>query len=197
MPPWYSRARSWGAYDGGLREAVHALKFGGRLGLAHPLGALMAGVASADPVLRDVQAIVPVPLHPRRLRQRGFNQAEALARVVGRLLGVRVASGVLRRMRHTPPQTELSAAERAANILGAFTVAGSTVWERALLVDDVMSTGSTASECARVLKQAGVGDVAVLTLARATREALTPSVPKEGGWPRGVPDALPGPGGWR
>jgi len=162
--------RSWGIYDGPLREAVHALKFGGRRALARPLGALMAGVAAADPLLRDVCRIVPVPLHPSRLRERGFNQAQALAEEVGRRLGTAVDARVLQRVRPTLPQAELRAVDRRANVRGAFRMRGRAAWPRVLLVDDVMSTGSTVAECARTLRQGGAGEVVVLTLARALRE---------------------------
>lgn len=199
----YARARAWGIYDGPLREAIHALKFGGRRALARPLGALMAGLAAADPGLHSVQAIVPVPLHPRRQRERGFNQALLLAAEVGRALGVPVEARVLARGRPTPSQAELSAVDREANVHGAFVLRGAVRWGRVLVVDDVMSTGSTVGECARVLRRGGAGEVAVLTLARTVREdpagAAVPAVrwPAGVAWRpagRGVP---PGPGGWR
>jgi len=199
----YARARSWGMYDGLLREAIHTLKFGGRRALARPLGALMAAVAAADPHLRGARAIVPVPLHPLRQRERGFNQAQVLADEVGRALGVPVAPRVLVRGRPTPPQAGLRAADRQANVRGAFVLRGTARWARVLVVDDVMSTGSTVGECARVLREGGTKEVVVLTLARAVHNGLTdaaaPGVrsPVGAGWRPAGPGAPPGPGEWR
>ncbi|MDQ7844271.1 MAG: ComF family protein [Armatimonadota bacterium] len=199
----YTRARAWGAYDGPLREAIHTLKFGRRRALAGPLGALLAGLAASDPGLQRVQAIVPVPLHPQRQRERGFNQAHLLAAEVGRALGVPVEARVLERGRPTPAQAELSAASRRANVRGAFILRGAVRWARVLVVDDVMSTGSTVGECAQVLRQGGAGEVAVLTLARTVRtgpaEAAGSALRWPGGaaWRPGGPGAPPGPGEWR
>jgi ComF family protein len=156
-------ARAIGAYDGALRAIVHALKYDGRRSLAVPLAALMRARAAALVDAADVA--VPVPLHPSRLRQRGFNQAADLARG----LGVPVVSA-RKRVRATPTQTSLPAARRHGNVRGAFTItrharvlAGCTV----LLVDDVSTTGATLDACARTLKAAGAAEVRALTAARA------------------------------
>lgn len=162
----FTAARAAGVYDGALREAIHALKFRRRQALAGPLGELLAS-AAADPVFRNVNLVVPVPLHPRRARERGFNQSELLAEVVARRLGLIVDATGLRRVRPTAPQTGLDADARRANIRDAFVAARGFRNQKIVLVDDVISTGSTVRECARVLRAAGAGEVVVLALARA------------------------------
>jgi ComF family protein len=156
-----SSARAIGSYDGPLRAVLHALKYGRRPSLARPLARLM--IASAGDLLIGVDLVVPVPLHGRRRRQRGFNQAEELVKHLG--LEWRT---VLRRTRATPSQTDLPAARRHANVKDAFAlrrgerVAGLTV----LLVDDVSTTGATLNACAAVLRQSGAREVRALTVAR-------------------------------
>lgn len=156
------RARAVGGYDGALRAIVHALKYEGRRSLAQPLAELMR-IRGAD-MLTGADWAVPVPLHPSRRRERGFNQAADLARHLG--VPVRRA---IRRHRATRTQTGLPAARRHGNVRGAFAptraargLAGSTV----LLIDDVSTTGATLDACARVLKEAGVREVRALTAAR-------------------------------
>ncbi len=158
-------ARAAGVYDGPLREAIHALKFQGRRALAVPLGALMADVARSDPMLRRAKAAVPVPLHAKRLRERGFNQSELLALEVGRTFRLPVLTGVMRRMVSTEPQSTLTLDDRRANVRGAFRATSEVPAERMLLIDDVISTGFTASECARQLLKAGAEGVCVLAAA--------------------------------
>jgi ComF family protein len=116
---------------------------------------------------RDV-VLVPVPLHPRRRRERGFNQAELLAAALGRRYGLVVASGVLVRRKDTAPQTGLSAAARRANVAGAFAVRhrGAVAGRLLVLVDDVVTTGATARVCAALLRGAGATDVRLLSAAR-------------------------------
>lgn len=164
-PPLVTRAAAAGAYEGTLRAAIHALKYDGRRSLAHPLAELMRGVGA--PLLRDAAAVVPVPLHAARLRARGFNQADDLAR----RLGPPVAR-VLRRVRATQPQAELPAARRHANVRDAFTCTPTVhAWRAAVVVvvDDVSTTGATLEACARALVAGGVGEVRALTAARAVR----------------------------
>ncbi len=150
-----------GLYDGSLRDIVHALKYDGRRSVARRLGALMRE-RGAD-VLDGADAVVPVPLHRRRLRARGFNQAAELGRHLG--LPLRHA---LRRVRATPSQTDLPAGERHANVRGAFALARriDVRGARLVLVDDVSTTGATLDACARVLREAGAEDVRALTAAR-------------------------------
>jgi ComF family protein len=155
-------ARSAGAYDGPLREIVHALKYEGRRSLARPLGARMR--LHGRDVLDGADLVVPVPLHASRRRQRGFNQAAELARH----LGVRRA-GVLRRTRATPAQADLPAARRHANVRGAFRLRRGARVEGLciVLVDDVSTTGATLDACGRALLDAGAREVRALTAARA------------------------------
>jgi ComF family protein len=157
-----ARARAIGAYDGALRAVVHALKYQGRRSLARPLGRLMR-VRGAD-VLEGATCVVPIPLHPSRRRQRGFNQAKDLAR----FLQLPVVPAV-RRIRATATQTDLPAAQRHRNVRDAFAVTRATaslVGAIVVLVDDVSTTGATLEACARVLKEAGVKEVRALTAAR-------------------------------
>jgi ComF family protein len=169
-PPPYSVARSAGRYDGSLRELVHAFKFQKRRLLAEPLGSLMRD--AGDAVLDDADAVVPVPLHPFRSFTRGFNQADDLARQT-RLPVWRV----LRRVRHGPPQASLSAAGRHGHLRGAYRLALRARWRHVgglpiqgttlVLIDDLMTTGETMEECARVLMEGGAKEVRALTVARA------------------------------
>lgn len=158
-----------GVYAGLLRQAIHRLKFGGETALAVPLGALMAERVRKTTFPPDI--IVPVPLHPRRLRQRGFNQAELLAREIGKLLDVPVRGDVLARVASGLPQARLGADRRAANVHGVFRL--DAFWHacgrRVLLVDDVFTTGSTAGACADLLLEAGAlrVDLAVAALSMA------------------------------
>jgi ComF family protein len=163
-PPPFSRARAAALYEGVVLQAIHRLKYQRQLIYARFLGQLLAA-SPARELAAGADLLVPVPLHPRRLRWRGFNQALLLARAFP---SIPLGRDVLVRRRPTLPQLKLSPIQRQTNVKGAFlvpepaTVAGKTV----LLVDDVYTTGATAKECARALNRAGVGRVEVLTLAR-------------------------------
>ena len=162
-------------YEGRLRDILHALKYERRRSIAKPLGGLMRESGTA--MLATADLAVPVPLHPRRERARGFNQADDLARQ----LGLPVAP-LLRRVRYTVSQIELPADERHQNVRDAFVVAngpanrlrqgygaqeaGRHIPAVVVLVDDVSTTGATLDACARVLKAAGVKEVRALTAAR-------------------------------
>lgn len=167
-PPGYDRARSAVRFDGVLREAVHAFKYRDATWLAADLGVWLAASVEAwyDPAAYDW--VVPVPLHRQRRRERGYNQAGLLARGVGRRFGVPVGARLLRRERRTETQTRLTAAQRISNVRGAFAAGSSPRLRdrRLLLVDDVMTTGATVSECARCLRSAGARAIDVVTVAR-------------------------------
>lgn len=179
----FDRARSYGIYAGKLRAAILLVKFRRRERLGQRLGELLYSICSSlDEINREVPwVLLPVPLHRLRERQRGYNQAELLARGLSQALkrrsrsdrqrkAPRVETHCLRRLRPTTPQSGLHSKARQENVRGVF---GVTSPERvrgrvAVLIDDVMTTGATASACASVLKRAGAQQVIVLTLARAT-----------------------------
>jgi ComF family protein len=155
-------------YDEIARALIHALKYGDRLDLAPTLASWM--VRAGRELLAEADAIVPVPLHWRRLWARRFNQSAALSEAIGDLSGVPVISLALRRVRPTAAQVGLSKADRAKNVQGAFKVVeGERVHisgRRLLLVDDVQTSGATVDACARALLRAGAANVDVLVFAR-------------------------------
>lgn len=170
-----SAARAVGLHELTLRRAVHHYKYQGRTRLAQPFGAMLARVirrATERGLPMDrCAALVPVPLHPRRRAWRGFDQAELLCRHISPLIDLPVAGDVLRRVRHTTPQTSVQGAhERRENVRGAFEASGAKCLRgRALiLVDDVFTTGATIEECASVLRNAGTVAVYAVTITRTT-----------------------------
>jgi len=165
-PPAFVVARSLAAYEGSLRQAIHALKYRQHRAVAESLGALLARSVPAE-AAAGVTAVVPVPLHRVRQATRGFNQSALLARPVAGALGVPLVTDAIRRLHHETPQATLGAAARRRNVLAAFEPGRQPVSGRVLLIDDVFSTGSTADACARALLACGADGVAVLTLARA------------------------------
>ncbi|MFI5374062.1 MAG: double zinc ribbon domain-containing protein [Candidatus Rokuibacteriota bacterium] len=168
QPPAFAYARAAVRYEDVAREALHAFKFGGHRALATPLGDLLIEAVEGRLPAGLPDLLVPVPLHPRRERERGFNQSRLLARRVGRAWGCPVRDDVLVRAVATPSQTTLDGAARRANVRRVFRlrrpelVAGRHV----LLVDDILTTGATVSECARCLGEAGPRTVGILTVAR-------------------------------
>ena len=167
--PAFTYGRSATLYGGAVREALHAFKFSGKTALAAPLGDLLHDACALGLPLAP-HLVVPVPLHRGRERERGFNQAALLAGRVARRLGAPVATRVLCRVRSTRAQADLSGVERRTNVRGAFAVRDRAVLaeRHVLLVDDVLTTGATVSECARVLIDAGALTVGALTVARVT-----------------------------
>lgn len=162
-----ARAATLYEADGTIRQAILLFKYGGRLSLGRHLGRLMVEVADRllDP--REFDLLIPVPLHPKREQERGFNQATLLAKEVGRGCGLPVGRRLLRRVRATEAQRG-ARKEREANVKGAFRVdrPEKVNGRRVLLIDDVFTTGATVSECAKALMAAGAAEVAVYTLAR-------------------------------
>lgn len=166
-PPYFSRARAVFSYDEESAKLVHAFKYGGKtVGRA----TFQALAREAGPLtdLAVPELIVPVPLHPKRLRARGFNQALVLARFLFPDQGRAIVPDLLRRTRWTEPQVSLSGRERRRNLAGAFAVPRPerVCGCRVLLVDDVYTTGTTLNECAKVLQAEGAAQVEALTLAR-------------------------------
>ena len=157
-----------GFYAGPLRDCVVALKYGGRHRTAERLASRLRDDARCRAVLGASDLLVPVPLHGNRERGRGFNQAELLARALGRPSGVRVCRA-LTRTRDTRSQTDLSARDRRRNVENAFAVTAEARLEHAAvtLVDDVLTTGATLRECAATLLAGGAREVRTITVARA------------------------------
>ena len=175
-PPAFERARACWIYEGPPRLAIHRFKYNRRYAMAPRLVQQMAQTPAARAMLWDWQPdiLVPVALHASRARARGFNQSALLARELG-LARDLPALDLLRRTRRTPPQVGLSLKERRRNVRAAFAV-NEALWRnhkgagaRILLIDDVFTTGATLDECARVLRDAGAGAVAALTVARQQR----------------------------
>ncbi|HXZ31487.1 MAG TPA: ComF family protein [Terriglobales bacterium] len=183
--PPYVKAAAYGSYAGGLRELIHLLKYDQVRPAASVLGRMLAeAIADLAPLFGDDQAIlVPVPLHARKLRQRWFNQSELIARVAVRIVSsempLHLKPGVLERCRETQSQIGLSRHQRRENMRGAFAVTGCDQIARrtVLLVDDVFTTGTTVSECARVLRRAGASKVFVATVARTLKAEAQHAMP--------------------
>ena len=167
-PPAFARARAAVRYDDVARRLVQALKYSDRLDLAPTMGRWMAR-AGRD-LLAEGDALVPVPLHWRRLWARRFNQSAALAMAIAACEGISVAHTALKRVKSTAQQVGLTKTERAANVQGAFRVSpegtAQVYGRRLILVDDVMTSGATVDSCARALLRAGAANVDVLTFAR-------------------------------
>jgi ComF family protein len=182
-PPNFDRAVSYGEYDAGIRGLIHLLKYEGVIPAARPLGNLLAeSIASLRLAEADV-VVVPVPLHSSKRRERRFNQADLIARAALKHLPSRfeLDRGVLVRERPTRSQVGLDREARIQNMHGAFRVTapqrikGRTV----IVVDDVMTTGTTVSECARVLKRAGAEKAFAATVARTLKHGHASSFGKE------------------
>jgi ComF family protein len=167
--PQFDRARAVMRYDDSSRELVLALKHGDRLHLVPTLAQWMRRTGTE--LLADADLVVPVPLHWTRLFARRYNQAAVLALALAKLGGPPVSADCLIRRRRTPSQGRKNALARRRNVAGAFAVrrAGTVRGKRVMLIDDVLTTGATVEECARVLKRAGAARVDVLVLARTVR----------------------------
>lgn len=177
IEPVFARAVAYGSYESGLRELIHLLKYNGIRPAANVLGRMLAeAIAALKPgfTTSDI-TVVPVPLHRSKLRQRGFNQAELIARAAMKISGsagcLHLSAGVLERTRETASQIGLTSHQRRQNLRGAFRVArpDSVNVREVLVVDDVYTTGATVSECARVLRRAGATRVWVATVARTLK----------------------------
>ena len=175
-PPAYDRARAAVRYDEIARRLVLAFKYADRLDFAPMMGRWMA--RAGHELLTDADALMPVPLHWRRLWARRFNQAAALSGVISEISGVPVLHDILKRVRATPQQVGLSKAQRADNVQGAFRVPDASraavAGRRIVLVDDVLTSGATVDTCARALLRAGAAHVDVLVFAQVVAPVRTP-----------------------
>ncbi len=172
IEPSRTLIRAAAEYRDVMTTAIHRFKYMGRRTLAYPFAGLLESAWHRYPELHDIQGIVPVPLHPKNKRSRGYNQAELLAEQVSRLVH-RPVLNLLARTRCTPPQNKLGRRDRAANVQAAFSldpiILGAIPRLRhrpLLLIDDVCTTASTLNECAKVLYNAGIGPVKALVLTR-------------------------------
>lgn len=186
LPP-FERATAYGSYEQGLRELVHLLKFQQVRPAAGVLGRMLAeALAKLEPSLPPgVMMVVPVPLHSRKRAQRGFNQAELIAKAalknVASPLRFHLHSGVLIRQRETGSQIGLTRHQRRENLRGAFAVPDPTrvAGRNIVLIDDVYTTGTTISECTRVLRRAGATKVWAVTIARTLKVNPALAVPED------------------
>jgi ComF family protein len=186
VEPPYVKATAYGSYDGGLRELIHLLKYEQVRPAANVLGRMLAeAIADLEPLFKDrTVVVVPVPLHARKQRQRGFNQSELIARGAVKVMAaenrLEVGSGVLERRRETQSQIGLTRHQRRENMRGAFAVTKpeAIAGRGILLVDDVFTTGTTVSECARVLRRAGAAKVFVATVARTLKADAQEAMPQ-------------------
>lgn len=177
IEPLFARAAAYGSYESGLRELIHLLKFSGVRPAANVLGRMLAeAITRLEPEFpAEGVVVVPVPLHRTKLRQRGFNQAEMIARAAMKNIPARdrlhLFPGVLERTRETASQIGLTSHQRRENLRGAFRAAQRELVQgrEVLVVDDVFTTGATVSECARVLRRAGATKVWVATVARTLK----------------------------
>jgi competence protein ComFC len=164
--PRYCMLRSWSVFEDPIRSALHKLKYRRDMALGDALAAQLSEFAIS--LKWPVEMIVPVPLGKKRLQERGYNQANLIARPLALAAGIAFAPDALKRVRETRSQVGLTKTERRANVNGAFQAEGMRVKGRVvLLMDDVATTGSTLSSCAEALYAAGVRDVFALTVSRA------------------------------
>jgi len=168
-PPAYTRARSLAFYQKPLSNLLVALKYQGDVSVLSTIGELCQTHFALEAFAQQVDLIIPVPLHPGRLRKRGFNQAQLLAASCFPDKRKLLRPGLLIRKKNTIPQTQLSGAERRKNLAGVFGLSktASITGKRIILVDDVFTTGSTVNECAKVLRRAGADEILVFTPARS------------------------------
>jgi ComF family protein len=168
---YFQTARALGSYEGSLQKMIHRWKYEGKTSLTEPLGEWMVSGLSRYWDLPRFDLLLPVPLHPRRLRERGFNQVLLLARHLSRRTGIPYRKRLLQKNEATTPQVDLSGSNREKAVKNAFCLDGNeTVKGKSiLLLDDVYTTGATVNECARVLMEAEARRVDVLTLAHALK----------------------------
>ena len=165
QPPAFDGVRAPYLMEEAVRGMIHHFKYRNLRAAAPELGRLLADYLEANPIRADV--LVPVPLHPRRERERGYNQAELLAREVGKRTGLPIDTQAVRRTRDTPPQVSMSGHDdRRRAVHEAFDCGSGLAGRRVMVIDDVVTSGSTMSACATALKAAGARSVWGLSVAR-------------------------------
>ncbi|MDT8282388.1 MAG: ComF family protein [Gammaproteobacteria bacterium] len=167
--PEFDYAYSLFRYEDDITRLVHQLKFSEKITYARSIGEMLLSAFSSDDYFKAEMpdCLLPVPLHPSRLKQRGFNQSIEIARVMAKRLNIPLEYDAVIRQRSTAAQTGLNAKQRQKNIRGAFSIKKEMEHKHVLIIDDVITTGSTVNELARVLKKQGVQRVGVLSVARA------------------------------
>jgi len=172
----FSFARSWGLFEERLQRIIHLLKYRQRKSLAGPLARMLTFIMEQDRRFDAMEAILPVPLHARKARSRGYNQSGLIALGLARRTGLPLLKNGLHRIRNTPSQSGLDLDRRAVNVQGAFRVRHPEMisGKRLILVDDVLTTGATVEACATALLEADAGEVCVLTVARTPEPEITP-----------------------
>ena len=172
--PFYNQARSVAGFETVIMDTIHKFKYGRSISLGNVLGSFMADFSFPNFDFSEYSLLIPVPLHIKRLRERGFNQSLLLAKELGKKYKLPVNFSLLKRCKFTLTQTGLNKSEREKNIKGAFAVADKKkiAGENIILIDDVYTTGATINECAQILLKAGAQKVAALTLARALQKPL-------------------------
>lgn len=166
-PPLFGRMRAVGIYNQPLRKCIHLLKYRNKTRLAQPLGQLMVNYMKQYYNNQKFNLLIPVPLHPSRLKERGFNQSKLLAEPISKFFNIPLASHLLKRVQNTRSQFELTKHERQENLKNAFAVTHpELVWEKSiLLIDDISTTGTTINECTKPLLASGAKFIWALVLA--------------------------------
>ncbi|MGV8056474.1 MAG: ComF family protein [Smithellaceae bacterium] len=170
--PFYIKARAVAGFETVIMDAIHKFKYGRNISTGNSLGSFMADFSFPDFDFSEYSLLLPVPLHIKRLRDRGFNQSLLLAKKIGKKYKLPVNFSLLKRCKFTLTQTGLNKTEREKNIKGSFVVADKKKvhGKNIILIDDVYTTGATVNECAKILLKAGAQKVAVLTLSRVTKK---------------------------
>lgn len=166
---YFDRARSAVGYDGIVKKALHLYKYRSALWIEPMLAQILTTTMQKDLDSSKWDSIIPVPLHFVKFNERGFNQSERLSKSISKVTAIPVNKNVLKRIKYTETQTALDKTKRSENVKNAFLVKDNSGWmngKKIILVDDVMTTGATVNECARMLRRAGVAKIDVWTFAR-------------------------------
>jgi len=170
QPPYFDQSFSLYNYDTPVKQLISGLKFQKKLNLARLFGTLL-GEAIQQTNRHDLpNCIAPVPLSNKRMKNRGYNQSIEIARPVSKLLSIPLSCNLFKRVRHSPPQSSLNLKSRQKNVCNAFTINEKRLPKHIAIIDDVMTTGATSNELARILKKEGVEKVEIWSIARAIRD---------------------------